>query len=83
MHAAAAAIEACPHPIVAQIHGLCVGGGLEIASLADLRICGHAAALAFRSRTSAWSWPTRSLSPLLRLVGPDRALEILLGRPHL
>src|SRR5258708_19899532 len=33
------AISRCPHPIVAQIHGICVGGGLEIAGLADIRIC--------------------------------------------
>ena len=32
--------RACRHPLVAQIHGICVGGGLEIAALCDLRICG-------------------------------------------
>ena len=35
------AIERCRHPAVAQIHGICVGGGLEIAGLADIRICGE------------------------------------------
>ena len=40
MHATAHALSECRHPIVAQIHGICVGGGLEIAALADLRICG-------------------------------------------
>ena len=30
----------CRHPLVAQIHGICVGGGLEIAALCDIRICG-------------------------------------------
>jgi enoyl-CoA hydratase/carnithine racemase len=34
------AIGSCRHPVVAQIHGICVGGGLEIAGLADIRICG-------------------------------------------
>src|SRR6185312_7822229 len=41
MHGAAHALEACPVPLVAQIHGICVGGGLEIAALCDLRICGE------------------------------------------
>ena len=39
------AIAACRHPVVAQIHGICVGGGLEIAGLADIRICGESCAL--------------------------------------
>ena len=40
MHATARALAGCRHPLVAQIHGICVGGGLEIAALCDLRICG-------------------------------------------
>ena len=40
MHHTAEQLANCPAPIVAQIHGICVGGGLEIAALADLRICG-------------------------------------------
>jgi enoyl-CoA hydratase/carnithine racemase len=40
MHATAHALARCRHPLVAQIHGICVGGGLEIAALCDLRICG-------------------------------------------
>jgi enoyl-CoA hydratase len=31
----------CDVPIVAQIDGACVGGGLEIAACCDLRICGR------------------------------------------
>ena len=34
------AVKECRHPTVAMIHGVCVGGGLEIASQCDLRICG-------------------------------------------
>jgi len=41
LHGALGAIADCRHPVVAQIDGICVGGGLEIAALADLRICGR------------------------------------------
>ncbi len=34
------AVAECRHPTLAMIHGVCVGGGLEIASQCDLRICG-------------------------------------------
>src|SRR4051812_22457093 len=40
MHATIEAIWAIPQPVVAMIKGICVGGGLEIAGLADIRICG-------------------------------------------
>src|SRR5438552_7761460 len=41
MHRTLASLAECRHPVVAQIHGLCVGGGLEIAALTDIRICGE------------------------------------------
>ncbi len=30
----------CPHPVLASITGVCVGGGFELAGRCDLRICG-------------------------------------------
>src|SRR5260221_10920168 len=41
MHETMAAIGDSLHPTVAMIHGLCVGGGLELAIMCDLRICGE------------------------------------------
>jgi len=35
------AVARCRHPVVAMIHGACVGGGLEIAAACDMRICGE------------------------------------------
>ncbi len=41
LHDTLSAIRDCRHPTVALIEGICVGGGLEIAALCDLRICGE------------------------------------------
>jgi enoyl-CoA hydratase len=34
------ALVDCPCPVLAQIEGPCIGGGLEIAACCDIRICG-------------------------------------------
>ncbi|MCF3639809.1 enoyl-CoA hydratase-related protein [Rhizobium sp. TRM95111] len=38
--AAMAAVRDLPMPVIAQLSGLCVGGGLALAAMADLRIAG-------------------------------------------
>ncbi|MBK4736657.1 enoyl-CoA hydratase/isomerase family protein [Noviherbaspirillum pedocola] len=78
MHATAAAFTNCRHPIVAQIHGICVGGGLEIASLCDIRICGESSRFGAPIKNLGLVMAYPEMAPLARLAGPDVALEILL-----
>ena len=66
------------HPIVAQIHGICVGGGLEIAALADLRICGQSSRFGVPIKNLGLVMAYAEMAPLVRLVGESVALEILL-----
>src|SRR6266550_7046435 len=78
MHAAAYALAECRHPIVAQIHGICVGGGLEIAALCDLRICGASSRFGAPIKSLGLVMAYPEMAPLVRLVGASVALEILL-----
>lgn len=78
MHATAQALAECRHPLVAQIHGICVGGGLEIAALCDLRICGESSRFGAPIKNLGLVMAYPEMLPLLRLVGPAVALEILL-----
>ena len=78
MHETARILAACPIPMVAQIHGICVGGGLEIAALCDLRICGTSSRFGAPIKNLGLVMAYAEMAPLLRLVGPDVALEILL-----
>ena len=77
-HGALAAIQGCRHPVVAAIRGLCVGGGLELACAADLRICAEDARLGIPAKRLGLVVATAELAPLQRLVGPAYAKEILL-----
>ncbi len=78
MRTTAEAIAACRHPLVAQIHGICVGGGLEIAALCDLRICGASSRFGVPIKNLGLVMAYPELAPLVRLVGTSVALEILL-----
>ena len=78
MHATAKALAECRHPLVAQIHGICVGGGLEIAALCDLRICGESSRFGAPIKNLGLVMAYPEMAPLVRLAGRDVALEILL-----
>lgn len=78
MHATVAAFERCRHPLVAQIHGICVGGGMEIAALCDFRICGESSRFGAPIKNLGLVMAHSEMAPLVRLVGADVALEILL-----
>jgi enoyl-CoA hydratase/carnithine racemase len=78
MHATAEKLANCQTPIVAQIHGICVGGGLEIAALADLRICGASSRFGAPIKNLGLVMAYAEMAPLVRLVGKSVALEILL-----
>lgn len=78
MHKTIRAIANCRHPVVAQIHGICVGGGMEIASLADIRICGESSRFGAPINRLGLVMAYSEMGPLVRLLGHSKALEILL-----
>lgn len=78
MHQTVKKIKSCRHPIVAQIHGICVGGGLEIASLADIRICGVSSRFGAPIKNLGLVMAYDEMEPIAALIGASKALEILL-----
>lgn len=77
-HGAAESMIGCRHPVIARIRGLCVGGGLELATACDLRICGSGARFGIPIRRLGLVVAHFELRPLVQLVGPANAMEILL-----
>ena len=71
-------IGRCRHPLVAQIHGICVGGGLELAGLADIRICGESSRFGVPINKLGLVMAYAEIGALVGLAGEATALEILL-----
>ena len=78
MDATLGAIRDCRHPVVAMIHGVCVGGGLELASVCDLRICGASSRFGVPVKNLGLVMGYGELRGLIELVGRAVALEIVL-----
>ncbi len=78
LHQSLGALIDCRHPTVALIEGICVGGGLEIAALCDLRICGESSRFGVPINRLGLVMAYPEISGLRDLVGRATALEILL-----
>ncbi len=72
------AMRDCPHPKVAAIRGICVGGGMEIAGLCDIRICGESSRFGVPISKLGLVMGYHEMGALKSLVGPVRAMEVLL-----
>ena len=77
MNATIQSFRACPVPKVAMIKGVCVGGGLEVAGLCDIRICGESSRFGAPISRLGLVMGYQELGALRDLVGPGVALEIL------
>lgn len=78
MHVTMRAIRDCPHPTIALIKGICVGGGLELAIMCDLRICGESSRFGVPINRIGVIMAYPEIAALIDLVGRATALEILL-----
>jgi len=71
--------EALSHltkPLLAMIHGYCVGGGLSIAIGCDLRLCADDARFGVPAARLGLGYHYHGMEKLMRLVGPAYTEEI-------
>lgn len=78
MLAALAAIRDCRHPTIAAIEGLCVGGGLELALMCDLRLAAGGSRFGIPIQKVGVAMPYPELSILTQMLGAATMLELLL-----
>jgi len=77
VHAAEAALVSFPHPTIAMIHGVCVGGGLEVALACDLRFASRAARFGITAARLGIIYGFASTRRLASVVGPSHARDLL------
>lgn len=71
-----AALHALQKPLIALIHGFCIGGGVALASCADLRYASDDAVFAVPAARLGLGYPLPAAQHLLRLLGQARAKEL-------
>ena len=78
IHGTLREIRSCRHPTLAAVQGVCVGGGLEIAVSCDLRVCGASSRFGAPIGRLGVTMAYEELGPIVQVVGPAAALDLLL-----
>ena len=63
------ALEECPVPVVAAIHGACIGAGIDLACCADVRLCSPSATFSIREVRLGLAADIGTLQRLPKIVG--------------
>lgn len=70
------ALEGISKPTIAMIKGVCMGGGLAIATACDLRYAGEGATFGIPAARLGLAYPPQAAQRLMNIVGPAFAKEI-------
>lgn len=69
-------LEECRKPVIAAVHGLCVGGGLDIISACDIRLCTEDASFSLREAAVGFVADMGVLQRLPHIIGQGFAREM-------
>ncbi len=75
-HAALEALEAYRYPVIAAINGHAIGGGLELALTADMRVCASSAKLGMPPAKLGLIYSFTGLQKFLEVCGPAYTSEL-------
>uniref|UniRef100_A0A2P2IM15 Uncharacterized protein MANES_12G006600 n=1 Tax=Rhizophora mucronata TaxID=61149 RepID=A0A2P2IM15_RHIMU len=72
------AIERCRKPVIASVHGACIGGGVDIVTACDIRFCSKDAFFSVKEVDLGLTADLGSLQRLPGIVGFGNAMELAL-----
>jgi enoyl-CoA hydratase len=70
------AIAACSVPVIAAVHGHCIGGGLDLIAACDIRLCSAEAKFSLRETKIAIVADLGSLQRLPAIIGKGNTREL-------
>lgn len=70
------AVAECPVPVIAAVHGWCIGGGLDLISACDIRLCSADAQFSLRETKVAIVADLGSLQRLPAIIGQGHTREL-------
>lgn len=76
MQRSVSSLADCPVPVVAAVHGYCIGGGVDLITACDIRIAADDAVFSVRETKMAIVADLGSLQRLPRIVGAGHTAEL-------
>jgi enoyl-CoA hydratase len=76
LQASVTAVADCPLPVIAAIHGYCIGGGVDLAAACDIRLASADALFSIRETKVAIVADLGSLQRLTRIIGRGQLSEL-------
>lgn len=73
---AVAALTQCGKPVVAKIRGICIGGGMELASACDLRIAAEDTKFRMPAARLGIGYALKGIQRYVALMGPMHTFDI-------
>ena len=78
MQGALSSIFLCKKPVIAALHGWCIGGGLDLAAACDIRVCSKDARFSLREVKVGIVADVGSLQRLPHIIGEGATRELAL-----
>ena len=76
MQGSVSAVADCPKPVIAAVHGWCIGGGVDLITAADIRLCSADAQFSVRETKIAIVADIGTLQRLPRVIGKGHVAEL-------
>jgi enoyl-CoA hydratase len=76
------AVEQCRKPVIASVHGPCIGGGIDLISACDLRYCSAQAWFSVKEVDVGLTADVGTLQRLPKLIGEGMARELAYTARH-
>ena len=76
LQASITSVADCPKPVIAAVHGACIGGGVDLISACDVRLAAADAVFSVRETKIAIVADVGSLQRLPRIIGAGHVAEL-------